>query len=112
MSAMPAMTTSAVSPYHQSLVRERFADRTAARLRLARVDLAIRARLAAGAAGNRRAPRGLDYCRDTARGEIDGRERQQHRACAGEPPARKPPRRAVMLDQHPVRPARRRASLD
>src|SRR3954468_4419039 len=103
MSAMPAMTTIAVSPYHHVLLRERFADRTAARLRFAREAFVTTGRLAAGRTRPRCTPGALGHCKDASGGQVDRRERQRHDGCAGEAPPRETPRGPVVLHEHPIR---------
>src|SRR3954468_15190655 len=72
MSAMPAMTTIAVSPYHHVLLRDRFADRTAARLRFAREAFVTTSRLVAGRVGPRCTPGVLGHREGASRSEIHG----------------------------------------
>src|SRR3954466_11855727 len=105
------MTTIAVSPYHGVLCRDRLADRTAARLRFAREALVTGKRLPAGTVGSDRAPGVLGH-RQTASGQqIQPRAGQEHRGRVREAAAREPPRRAVVLDEHPVGMARRAGPL-
>src|SRR3954454_21046087 len=102
MSAMPAITTIAVSPYHHVLLRERFADRTAARLRFAREAFVTTGRLVAGRTGPRCTPGVLCHCEAASESEIDRRERQDHHGRTGEASPRKTPRGPVVLHEHPI----------
>src|SRR5665213_2690793 len=105
------MITIAVKPYHHVLWRERFADRTATRLRFAREALVTTGRLVAA----RPAPGGIPgvfaHRHRAARGQIHGRERQENRPDPGEPPAGELPGRTMMLGQHPVRNSGRAGAL-
>src|SRR5712691_1562178 len=112
MPAMPAITTMAVKPYHQLFWRERFADRTAARLRFAREALVTPGRLAADGTPPGRAPGVLSHRQNATRREIQRRERQQYHSRAGETAPSESPRGPMVLDKHPVWTSRRARALD
>src|SRR6478672_5411741 len=112
MSATPAMTTIAVRPYHQVFVRERLAERTAARLRFARESLGTASRLAAAAAITGCMPGMFGHRHGTSDGQVNRREREQYRGRAGEPLPSEPPRRPMVLDEHAVRRTRGARTLD
>src|SRR5215813_11084957 len=100
MSAIPTITTNAVSPYHHVLVRDRFAERTAARFRFARESLGTASRLAAAGANSGCMPGMFRHRQAASEHKVNSREREQYRGRAGQPLACEPPRRPVVLDQH------------
>src|SRR5437016_7010497 len=112
MRPTPRMTTSAVRPYHQLFCRERFADRTAARLRFAREAFVTPGRLLAARRQPGCMPGVLGHRQGASQREIHPCERQHQHACAREPTARETPGRTVVLDEHPVRMPRSARALN